>query len=58
MEPVLRALVVEHTFGTLAHYTHTLVRTAAGWRIARGRQSVAWNRGVPAIHAGLRPHSP
>jgi 3-phenylpropionate/cinnamic acid dioxygenase small subunit len=45
----------DNTFDTLAHYTHTLVRTPRGWRITRVRQSVAWNRGNPAIHAGARP---
>jgi 3-phenylpropionate/cinnamic acid dioxygenase small subunit len=44
----------DNTFDTLAWYTHEFVRTASGWRIARVRQSVAWNRGNPAIHAGAR----
>jgi hypothetical protein len=42
----------DNTFDTLAHYTHTLVRTPRGWRITRVRQTVDWNRGNPAIHAG------
>jgi 3-phenylpropionate/cinnamic acid dioxygenase small subunit len=45
----------DNTFDTLAHYTHTLARTAGGWQITRVRQSVAWNRGNSAIHAGARP---
>lgn len=44
----------DNTFDTLAHYTHTLARTPAGWRITRIKQTVAWNRGNPAIHAGAR----
>jgi ketosteroid isomerase-like protein len=44
----------DNTFDTLAHYTHTLARTPHGWRITRVRQSVAWNRGNPAIHPGAR----
>jgi SnoaL-like protein len=42
----------ENTFDTLAHYTHTLRRTETGWRISHIRQSVAWSRGNPTIHAG------
>ena len=42
----------DNTFDTLAHYTHTLVRTPQGWRISRVRQAVAWNRGNAAIHSG------
>ena len=42
------------TFDTLGHYVHTLARTAAGWRITRVTQSVAWNRGNPAVHAGAK----
>lgn len=38
----------DNTFDTLAHYTHTLVRTLQGWKITRVQQSVAWNRGNPA----------
>jgi hypothetical protein len=48
------ARAADNTFDTLAHYTHTLSRTAHGWRITRVRQAVAWNRGNPAIHAGAR----
>ena len=48
----------DNTFDTLAHYTHTLVRMAAGWRIARIKQSVVWNRGNASIHTGDRPGSP
>ena len=44
----------DNTFDTLARYTHTLVRTLQGWQITRVQQSVAWNRGNPAIHAGAR----
>jgi hypothetical protein len=47
----------DNTFDTLAHYTHTFVRTAAGWRIARIKQSVIWNRGNAAIHTGDHPGS-
>jgi SnoaL-like domain len=45
----------DNTFDTLAHYTHTLARAPQGWRITRVQQTVAWNRGNPAIHAGARP---
>lgn len=45
----------DNTFDTLAHYTHTLVRTLQGWKITRVQQSIAWNRGNPTIHAGARP---
>jgi 3-phenylpropionate/cinnamic acid dioxygenase small subunit len=47
----------DNTFDTLAHYTHDLVRTARGWRIARVQQRVAWNRGNPAVHSGAHPAS-
>jgi SnoaL-like domain len=47
----------DNAFDTLAHYTHTLERTPAGWRIARVRQVVAWSRGNAAIHAGSRPRT-
>jgi len=46
------ARAADNTFDTLAHYTHTLVRTPHGWRISRVRQAVAWNRGNAAIHSG------
>jgi SnoaL-like domain len=48
------ARAADNTFDTLAHYSHTLARTADGWRITHVRQAVAWNRGNPAIHAGAR----
>jgi SnoaL-like domain len=48
----------DNTFDTLAHYTHTLVRTPAGWRIARIKQSVVWNRGNASIHTGDLPGPP
>jgi 3-phenylpropionate/cinnamic acid dioxygenase small subunit len=48
----------DNTFDTLAHYTHTLARTPHGWRITRVRQSVAWNRGNAAVHAGARLDAP
>ena len=44
----------ENTFDTLAHYTHTLVREPAGWKISAVKQSVAWSRGNPQIHSGAR----
>jgi hypothetical protein len=46
----------DNTFDTLAHYTHTLARTPQGWRITGVTQTVAWNRGNPAIHTGARPN--
>jgi SnoaL-like domain len=48
----------DNTFDTLAYYTHGLVRTPQGWRIARVQQRVAWNRGNPAVHPGARPAAP
>ena len=48
----------DNTFDTLAHYTHTLTRTAAGWRISRIKQSVVWNRGNASIHTGDQPGLP
>ena len=48
----------DNTFDTLAYYTHGLIRTTQGWRIARVQQRVAWNRGNPAVHAGARPARP
>jgi 3-phenylpropionate/cinnamic acid dioxygenase small subunit len=41
-------------FDTYCTYTHTLVRTAVGWRIAGVKQTVHWNTGNPAVHAGAR----
>jgi len=61
LEPLTSAMLIhrldparaaDNTFDTLAHYTHTLVRTPHGWRISRVRQAVAWNRGNAAIHSG------
>ena len=48
----------DNTFDTLAYYTHGLIRTTQGWRIARVQQRVAWNRGNPAVHPGARPARP
>lgn len=45
----------DNAFDTLAHYTHTLARTPAGWRITAVHQAIAWNRGNAEIHAGARP---
>lgn len=42
-------------FDTYCAYTHGLVRTAAGWRIAAITQTVYWNTGDPGIHPGARP---
>ncbi|HEV8613892.1 MAG TPA: nuclear transport factor 2 family protein [Methylomirabilota bacterium] len=44
----------DNSFDTLAHYTHTLVRGAAGWRISAVKQAVAWSRGNARIHSGAR----
>jgi len=41
-------------FDTYCAYTHTLLRTAVGWKIARVKQTVHWNAGNPAIHAGAK----
>lgn len=45
---------VPRTFDSLGHYVHGLVRGPGGWRIARVTQTVAWNRGDPALHPGAR----
>jgi hypothetical protein len=39
----------------MALYTHSLVRTSAGWKIAKIKQTVHWNTGNPEIHAGAKP---
>jgi hypothetical protein len=31
------------------------VRTSAGWKIAKIKQTVHWNTGNPEIHAGAKP---
>jgi len=41
-------------FDTYCTYTHTLARTAAGWKIAKVKQTVHWNTGNPDIHAGTQ----
>ena len=41
-------------FDTYCAYTHTLVRTAAGWKIAKVKQTVHWNTGNPDVHAGAK----
>src|SRR5215510_14342618 len=41
-------------FDTYASYAHTLVRTAAGWRIAKVKQTVHWNTGNPDVHTGAK----
>ena len=48
----------DNTFDTLAHYTHTLVRAAAGWRIVDGYPS-RWDgdptRAAVELVGDLRP---
>mgnify|MGYP001453042418 CR=1 FL=1 len=41
-------------FDTYCAYTHALVRTPAGWKISKVKQTVYWNTGNPDIHAGAR----
>ena len=41
-------------FDTYCAYTHTLARTAAGWKIAKVKQTVYWNTGNPDIHSGAQ----
>ena len=41
-------------FDTYATYTHTLMRTAVGWKITKVKQTVHWNTGNPDVHAGAR----
>jgi hypothetical protein len=42
-----------HTVG--GYYTHTLVRTAAGWRLNRIKLTVRWQRGNKSIMAAVAP---
>jgi 3-phenylpropionate/cinnamic acid dioxygenase small subunit len=41
-------------FDTYCTYTHTLARTATGWKIAKVKQTVHWNTGNPVIHSGAQ----
>ena len=41
-------------FDTYCAYTHTLARTASGWKISKVKQTVYWSTGNPEIHAGVR----
>ena len=41
-------------FDTYCAYTHTLARTASGWKISKVKQTVYWNTGNPDVHAGAR----
>jgi len=41
-------------FDTYCTYTHSLVRTPAGWRIAKIKQTFHWNTGNPEVHAGAK----
>jgi len=41
-------------FDTYCGYTHTLARTASGWKISKVKQTVYWNTGNPDVHAGAR----
>jgi 3-phenylpropionate/cinnamic acid dioxygenase small subunit len=41
-------------FDTYCTYTHSLVRTPAGWKIAKIKQTVHWNTGNPEVHAGAK----
>lgn len=41
-------------FDTYCAYTYALVRTAAGWKISKIKQTVYWNTGNPEIHPGAR----
>lgn len=42
-------------FDTYCAYTHTLARTASGWKISKVKQTVHWNAGNPDVHTGARP---
>ncbi len=41
-------------FDTYCSYSHSLVRTPVGWRIAKVKQTVHWNTGNPEVHAGAK----
>ena len=41
-------------FDTYCAYSHTLARTASGWKISKVKQTVYWNTGNPDVHAGAR----
>ncbi len=41
-------------FDTYCAYTHALVRTLAGWKISKVKQTVYWNTGNLDIHSGTR----
>ena len=41
-------------FDTYCTYTHSLVRTPTGWKIAKIKQTVHWNIGNPEVHAGAK----
>lgn len=41
-------------FDTYCVYTHALVRTPAGWKISKVKQTVYWNTGNPDVHSGAR----
>jgi hypothetical protein len=41
-------------FDTYCTYTHNLLRTSAGWKIAKVKQTVHWNTGNPEIHSGAQ----
>jgi 3-phenylpropionate/cinnamic acid dioxygenase small subunit len=41
-------------FDTYCTYTHSLVRTPGGWKIAKVKQTVHWNTGNPEIHSGAK----
>jgi hypothetical protein len=41
-------------FDTYCAYTHTLARTASGWKISKVKQTVYWNTGNPYVHTGAR----
>jgi len=41
-------------FDTYCTYTHFLVRTPAGWKIAKVKQTVHWNTGNLEVHSGAK----
>ena len=41
-------------FDTYCTYIHSTVRTPAGWKIAKVKQTVHWNTGNPEIHSGAK----
>ncbi len=41
-------------YDSYGYYSHTLIKTAVGWKISQVKQTVLWNKGNPLVHGANR----